>query len=53
MRQVAIYSKGGIGKSTTTQNLTVGLGERGKKVIGICKYRGMPSGRNNLQQQEA
>ncbi|HEX3021511.1 MAG TPA: hypothetical protein VHP81_03865, partial [Lachnospiraceae bacterium] len=24
MRQVAIYGKGGIGKSTTTQNLTAG-----------------------------
>jgi nitrogenase iron protein NifH len=33
MRQVAIYGKGGIGKSTTTQNLTVGLGEMGKKVM--------------------
>ena len=27
MRQVAIYGKGGIGKSTTTQNLTAGLAE--------------------------
>jgi nitrogenase iron protein NifH len=26
MRQVAIYGKGGIGKSTTIQNLTAGLG---------------------------
>jgi len=33
MRQIAIYGKGGIGKSTTTQNLTVGLGEKGKKVM--------------------
>ncbi|MFP3154470.1 nitrogenase iron protein [Lachnospiraceae bacterium ZAX-1] len=33
MRQVAIYGKGGIGKSTTTQNLTVGLGEMSKKIM--------------------
>ena len=30
MRQVAIYGKGGIGKSTTTQNLTSALAEMGK-----------------------
>jgi nitrogenase iron protein NifH len=33
MRQVAIYGKGGIGKSTTTQNLTAGLGEMGKRIM--------------------
>ncbi len=35
MRQVAIYGKGGIGKSTTTQNLTAGLAEMGKQVMVI------------------
>jgi nitrogenase iron protein NifH len=35
MRQVAIYGKGGIGKSTTTQNLTSGLAELGKQVMVV------------------
>ncbi len=35
MRQVAIYGKGGIGKSTTTQNLTAGLAEMGKSVMVV------------------
>nr|WP_202799329.1 nitrogenase iron protein [Treponema sp. JC4] len=35
MRQIAIYGKGGIGKSTTTQNLTAGLVEHGKKVMVV------------------
>jgi len=35
IRQIAIYGKGGIGKSTTTQNLTAGLAERGKKVMVV------------------
>ena len=34
-RQIAIYGKGGIGKSTTTQNLTAGLVEQGKKVMVV------------------
>jgi len=33
MRQLAIYGKGGIGKSTTTQNLTAGLAEMGYKIM--------------------
>jgi nitrogenase iron protein NifH len=35
MRQIAIYGKGGIGKSTTTQNLTAGLAEMGKQVMVV------------------
>ena len=35
MRKVAIYGKGGIGKSTTTQNTVAGLVEMGKKVIVV------------------
>ena len=35
LRQVAIYGKGGIGKSTTTQNLTAGLTEFGKNVLVV------------------
>ncbi len=35
MRQVAIYGKGGIGKSTTTQNTVAALAEYGKKVLVV------------------
>jgi nitrogenase iron protein NifH len=34
-RQIAIYGKGGIGKSTTTQNLTAGLAELGRRVLVV------------------
>ncbi|KAF0180578.1 MAG: nitrogenase iron protein NifH [Nitrospirae bacterium] len=33
MRQIAIYGKGGIGKSTTTQNIVSGLAEAGYKAM--------------------
>ncbi len=35
MRKVAIYGKGGIGKSTTTQNTVAGLAEAGKQVMVV------------------
>lgn len=35
MRQIAIYGKGGIGKSTTTQNTVAGLASLGKKIMII------------------
>jgi len=35
MRKIAIYGKGGIGKSTTTQNTVAGLVELGKKVMVV------------------
>ncbi|MDR3324160.1 MAG: nitrogenase iron protein [Zoogloeaceae bacterium] len=35
LRQCAIYGKGGIGKSTTTQNLVAALAESGKRVMII------------------
>lgn len=35
MRKVAVYGKGGIGKSTTTQNTVAGLVELGRKVMVV------------------
>ncbi|MBW4628723.1 MAG: nitrogenase iron protein [Brasilonema octagenarum HA4186-MV1] len=35
MRKIAIYGKGGIGKSTTTQNTVVGLVDMGRKVMVV------------------
>jgi nitrogenase iron protein NifH len=35
MRKIAIYGKGGIGKSTTTQNTVAGLAESGNKVMVV------------------
>ena len=33
MRQIAIYGKGGIGKSTTTQNMAAAMAEMGKRLM--------------------
>jgi nitrogenase iron protein NifH len=35
MRKIAIYGKGGIGKSTTTQNTVAGLAEMGKTIMVV------------------
>jgi nitrogenase iron protein NifH len=35
MRKIAIYGKGGIGKSTTTQNTVAGLVEMGRRVMVV------------------
>jgi nitrogenase iron protein NifH len=35
LRKIAIYGKGGIGKSTTTQNTVAGLAEMGKTVMVV------------------
>lgn len=35
MRKIAIYGKGGIGKSTTTQNIVAGLAEMKKRVMVV------------------
>jgi nitrogenase iron protein NifH len=35
LRQIAIYGKGGIGKSTTTQNTVAALAEAGKKIMVV------------------
>jgi len=35
MRKIAIYGKGGIGKSTTTQNTVAGLAEAGMRVMVV------------------
>lgn len=54
MRQIAIYGKGGIGKSTTTQNLTAALAEMGKKIMIVGCDPKADSTRlilNNLAQQ--
>src|SRR5512136_2613155 len=35
MRQIAIYGKGGIGKSTVSSNLSIALRERGLEVMQV------------------
>ena len=49
LRQIAIYGKGGIGKSTTTQNLTAGLVEHGKKVMVVTNLNKITTGRSGAK----
>ena len=35
LRQIAFYGKGGIGKSTTSQNIAAALGEAGLKMLVV------------------
>lgn len=35
LRQIAFYGKGGIGKSTTSQNIAAALGEAGRKLLVV------------------
>ncbi len=52
IRQIAIYGKGGIGKSTTTQNLTAGLLELGKKIMVVgCVGRGIICNSRNVDRE--
>ncbi|MHC5832883.1 MAG: nitrogenase reductase, partial [Nostoc sp.] len=35
MRKIAIYGRGGVGKSTTTQNVVAGLTDMDRKVMVV------------------
>lgn len=39
MIKIAVYGKGGIGKSTTVSNVAVALAEKGLKVMQIVAIR--------------
>lgn len=54
MKKIAIYGKGGIGKSTTTSNLSAALSEMGLKVMQIgCAGRGIITAFEKLEELHA
>ena len=45
MLRIAVYGKGGIGKSTFSSNLSAAFGRLGKKTIQVVRTFGNDSGR--------
>jgi septum formation inhibitor-activating ATPase MinD len=50
--KLAVYGKGGIGKSTTSCNISIALAKRGKKVNEIVVRREIAEGRQVKEKLE-